>query len=165
MSKSTLDHVLRNNFGVKPFKMLYRQELTDAHVATRAQKCREIIKKMADATLPNLVFTDKKLDIQQMANQKNDRVWTSSSFTEGSIVTRRQNLQSVMAGAAVTETERSPLLFVPSGVKLNSQRYIADILEGCLLPWAKKHFQGVPWSLQQDSAPSHASKITQSWIQ
>ena len=53
--------------------------------------------------------------------------------------------------------------FVPSGVKLNSQRYIADILEGCLLPCVKKHFQGIPWSLLQDSVPSHASKITQSW--
>ena len=30
---------------------------------------------------------------------------------------------------AVTETRRLPLLFVPSGVKLNFQRYIADILE------------------------------------
>ena len=55
-------------------------------------------------------------------------------------------------------------VFVPSGVKLNSQRYTARILEGCLLPWAKKHLQGVPWSLQQDFAPSHASKISQSWI-
>ena len=45
---------------------------------------------------------------------------------------------------------------------MNCQRYITDILEGCLLPWAMKHFQGE--SLQQDSAPSHASKITQSLI-
>ena len=85
--------------------------------------------------------------------------------TGGKIVTRRQNPQPVMVWAAVTETGRSPLLFVPSGVKLNFQRYIADILEGCLLPWAKKHFQGVPWSLQQDSAPSHAAEITCSWTQ
>ena len=70
-----------------------------------------------------------------------------------------------MVWAAVTKTGKPPLLFVPSGVKLNSQRYIADILEGCLLPWAKKHFQGVPWSLQQNSAFSHTSKITKSWIQ
>ena len=54
---------------------------------------------------------------------------------------------------------------VPSGVKLNFQRDIADSLEVCLLPWAKKHFQRVSWFLQQDSAPTHASKICQSWIQ
>ena len=70
-----------------------------------------------------------------------------------------------MVWAAVTETRSYPLLFVPSVVKLNSQRYIAHILEGCLSPWTNKHFEGVPWFLQQNSAPSHISKITQSWIQ
>ena len=140
-------------------------ELTANHVAMRAQKCRKILQEMAEGTLPNLVFTDeKKFDIQQVVSQQNDGVWASSSSTEGRIVTRRQNPQSVIVWTAVTETGRSPLLFMPSGVKLNSQRCMADILEGCLLPWAKKHFQGVSWPLQQDAAPSHASKITQSWI-
>ena len=59
---------------------------------------------------------------------------------------------------------RSPLLFVPTGVKLNSERYISDILEGCLLPWAEQHFKDKPWTLQQYSAPFHGSKFTQSWI-
>ena len=134
---------------------------TDNHVAMRGQKCRKILQKKADGTLLNLVFTDKKrFDIQQVVNQRNDRVWASSSSTERRIVMRRQNPQSVMLWAAVTETGKSPLLFVHSGVKLNSQRYLADILEGCLLFLAKKHFQRVPWFLQQDSAPSHFSKIT-----
>ena len=66
-----------------------------------------------------------------------------------------------MVWVIVTETGRSPLLFVPSGAKLNSQRYIADILKSCLLPWAKTHFQGVPISLQQDSALCNALKIAQ----
>ncbi|KAF2344494.1 hypothetical protein FHG87_024750 [Trinorchestia longiramus] len=39
------------------------------------------------------------------------------------------------------------------------------ILESKLLPWATEHFQGSPWSLQQDSAPSHGSDVTQTWIQ
>ena len=92
-------------------------------------------------TLPNLMLMDeKKFDIQQVVNQQNNRVWASSTSTEGRIVTRRQNSQSVMIWAIVTEAERSPLLFVPTGVKLNCQRYIADILEDCLRLWAKKHF-------------------------
>ena len=62
-----------------------------------------------------------------------------------------------MVWAAVTETERSPLLFVTYGVKLNSQHYIANILQGCLLPWAKKHVQGVPWSLQPLALPKSPS--------
>ena len=166
VSKSTMHQVLRDDLGLKPFKMLHRQELTDRHVAMRAQKCRKFLEDIDEGILPNLVFTDeKKFDIQQVVNHQNDRIWASSSSTEGRIVTRRQNPQSVMVWAAVTATGRSPLLFVPSGVKLNSQRYVTDILEGCLLPWANQHFQGEPWTLQQDSAPSHGSNFTQSWIQ
>ena len=70
-----------------------------------------------------------------------------------------------MIWAAVTPSGRSPLVFVPSGMKLNSERNVSDILESQLLPWADKHFQGLSWSLQQDSAPSDGSKMTQTWIQ
>ena len=61
------------DLGVKPFKMLHRQDLTVNHVAIRIQKCREIPKEMANAMLSDLVFTDKKeFDIQQVVNQQND---------------------------------------------------------------------------------------------
>ena len=75
------------------------------------------------------------------------------------------NLTSVMVWAVVTATGRSPLVFVISGVKLNSQRYISDILEGELLPWVWEHFEGALWTFQQDSASSYGSRITQRWIQ
>ena len=156
-----MHQLLREDFGVKPFKMLRRQELSYRHVAMRAEKCRKLLQDITEGTLPNLVFTDeKKFNIQQAVNQKNDRVWASSSTTEGRIDTRHQNPQSVMVCAAVTASGRSPLLFVPTGVKLNSERY----MESCLLPWAEQHFKDEPWTLQQDSAPSHGSKFTQSWI-
>ena len=48
---------------------------------------------------------------------------------------------------------------------MNSHHYISYILEAELLPLARKHFNGAPWTLQQDSALSHCSKMTQSWIQ
>ena len=70
-----------------------------------------------------------------------------------------------MVWTAVAPSGRSPLVFVPSGVKLNSERYVSDIFESHLLPWADKPFQGLPWSLQQNSAPSHGSKMTQTLIQ
>ncbi|KAF2362297.1 hypothetical protein FHG87_006944 [Trinorchestia longiramus] len=47
---------------------------------------------------------------------------TWNMAVKGRIVTRRQNPQSIMAWAAVTASRRSPLVFVPCGVKLNSER-------------------------------------------
>ena len=100
---------------------------------------------MKDGTVPNLVLTDeKKFDVQQCLNHQNDRVWSRDGSVEGRRVSRRQNPLSVMVWAGITATGRSPLVFVPSGVKLNSQRYISDILEAELLPWARKHFDGAP---------------------
>ena len=115
-----------------------------------------------DGMLPNLVFSDeKKFDVERSVNHQNDRVWGRNASVEG----RRVSPSSFMVWAAVTATGRSPLVFVPFGVKLDSQRYISDILEGELLPWAREHFEGVPWTFQQDSAPSHGLRMTQRWIQ
>ena len=63
-----------------------------------------------------------------------------------------------MVWAAVTTTGRLPLFFVLSEEKLNSHRFICNILEAKLLPWARQHFDGVPWTFQQDSTQSHSSK-------
>ena len=85
--------------------------------------------------VPNLVFTDeKKFDVEQCLNHQKDRVLGRDGSVEGRRVSRRHNPLSVMVWAAITATGRSPLVFVPSGVKLNSQGYISDILEAELLP-------------------------------
>ena len=65
-----------------------------------------------------------------------------------------------MVWAAVTATERFPPVFL-SGAKLNNHRFIfiCNILEAELLPWARQHFDGAPLTFQQDSAPSHGSKM------
>ena len=69
-----------------------------------------------------------------------------------------------MVWAAVTESGRSPLVFVEQGVKLNQENYRNDILVGSLLLWAKEHFKKRPWPIQRDSAPSHEAKKTQEWL-
>ena len=98
--------------------------------------------------------------VEQCVNHQNDHFWGRNVFVEGRRVSRRQNPTSVMVCAAVTATGRVPLVFVPSGVKLNSQRYISDILEGELLPWVREHLEGALCTFQQDSAPSHGSRMS-----
>ncbi|KAF2362988.1 hypothetical protein FHG87_006253 [Trinorchestia longiramus] len=135
VSKTSLYRVLKEDLGKKLSKMMKRHELTEHHERMRAGRSRHVLNEIAQGTLPNLVFTVEKIfDIQHV-------------------------VLPIMVWEAVTDTGRSPLVFVPCGVKLNSERYISLILESKLLPWAKKHFQGSPWSLQQDLAPSTQPKL------
>ena len=157
--------ILKEDLGAYPYNMQKRHELSTTHEHMRLHRCRHILNLLKDGTVPNLVFTDeKKFDVQQCLNHQNDRVRSRDGSVEGRRVSRCLNPLSVIVWAAITATGRSPLVFVPSGVKLNSQHYISDILEAELLPWARKHSDGAPpWTLQ-DFAPSHGSKTTQSWI-
>ena len=79
-------------------------------------------------------------------------------------VTQAQGAALVMVWAVVTESGRSPLVFIEQGVKLNQENYRNDILVGSLLPWAKEHFKKHPWTFQQDSAPLHRDKKMQEWL-
>ena len=68
-----------------------------------------------------------------------------------------------MVWAIVTESGRSPLVFVEQGIKLK-ENYQNDILVSSLLPWAKEHFKKQPWMFQQDLATSHGAKKMQEWL-
>ena len=119
VGKSTRLQLLKEDLGVKPFKMLHRQEISDRRVAMRAEKCRKLLQDIAEGTLPNLVFTDeKKFNIQQAVNQKNDRVWAFSSTTEGRIVTRRQNPQSVIVVGSSDRNREIPAPFCSNGSEI-----------------------------------------------
>ncbi|KAI6660229.1 hypothetical protein LOD99_10465 [Oopsacas minuta] len=49
-------------------------------------------------------------------------------------------------------------------VKINSQTYRELVLEPEIASAGEKLFQNNPWTYQQDSAPAHASKVSQSWF-
>ena len=68
---------------------------------------------------------------------------------------RTQKPASVMIWAGATSTGRTPLVFIPHGVKINQEVYRETILEKVVKPWAHEHFK-------QDSAPpAHKAKMTQ----
>ena len=105
--------------------------------------------------------------IEAQINNQNDRVYAKSSADiEDSVRTvfRRQKPSSLMVWATISKTWNSPLIFVKQGVKINSDRYINDILVPALEEM-KKHFKDQPFTFQQDGAPSHTSRKTQDWCQ
>ena len=50
------------------------------------------------------------------------------------------------------------------GLKVNAKVYL-DVLKSVVIPWCNQVIGGRPWVWQQDSAPAHKSKETQTWLQ
>lgn len=67
-----------------------------------------------------------------------------------------------MVWAGVTWKTKSPLIFVPEGVKVDAAAY-QEMLRTKVLPWASKNL-GQDWTFQQDGAGGHRAYDTQDWI-
>jgi inhibitor of nuclear factor kappa-B kinase subunit alpha len=161
--------ILNKKLKMHPYKIQNVHELTPEKKAVRLQRVKALKQRHASGELDNMVFSDEKLfTVQQSVNKQNDRVWAegrSSIDSDHFRATCTQVPASVMVWAGVTATGRTPLVFVPQGVKINALIYKEKILEGCLKPWADAHFSGRHWQFQQDSAPAHRAKTTQAWLQ
>jgi inhibitor of nuclear factor kappa-B kinase subunit alpha len=168
ISEGSVRTILEKKLDMFPYKIQSVHELTTKKKATRLTRAKALKVRHASGELDNLVFSDEKVfTIQQYVNKQNDRVWATSKSSinaDNFRATHTQGAASVMVWAAITATGRTPLVFVPVGVKINAQEYRQRILEGCLKPWADAHFRGRPWVFQQDSAPAHKARTTQAWL-
>lgn len=169
ISRERMQHILKNELGLKPLKFQKGQDLTPAQKKVRLERAKELLRLAESGELPNLVFSDESpFVIEQYVNKQNDRIYLPARSTENlnlRMATRKQAPPMVMVWAAVTADGRSPLVFIDRGVKINAQNYRENILEGALKPWANKHFGRRPWTFQQDSAPSHKARVNQEWLQ
>ena len=69
-----------------------------------------------------------------------------------------------MVWAGISAVGRTPLIFVPSGVKINSITYCNLILEPVVKNLSENMFNGESFIFQQDGAPAHTSNVTQTWL-
>ena len=135
MSYGTMSTVLRKALKMSPCKHVKKHQLSAHVVDKRLQRCKILLFRIQDGTLPNLVVSDeKKFDVEHHYNTQNDQVWSRNLDEGAHVLTRKQCPASVMVWAAVTESGRSPLFFVDQELVLNQQNYQDDILVGVLLP-------------------------------
>ena len=131
------------------------------------QRRRRVLNNWHSARDSTILFSDEKIfTVAQSANKQNDRMYATNikeANEKGRIIGRRQSDQSVMVWLGICEDGKTELVFIPAGVKINTDIYVTSILEKVVEPFAQQHFNGRPWIYQQDSAPSHRSKRTQDW--
>jgi transposase len=95
-----------------------------------------------------------------------DRGWLLSTSQPQIRLRRQQGGGGVMVWAGIIGSEVVGPFRVREGVKLNSESYCTFLKEN-LLPWLKsknKRFRSTIM-LQQDNAPSHASRYSKAWLE
>ena len=69
-----------------------------------------------------------------------------------------------MVCAGISITGRTPLVFVPSGVKINQKTYQDLILKPIVKDLRNTMFNNALFLFQQDGAPANTAKTTQKWL-
>ena len=125
----------------------------------RKSRSKILLNRLANQGLERVVFSDEKLfTIEEATNTQNDRILakTSSSIPE-------QHSSSVMVWAAISAVGLTPLIFVPSGIKINAATYKELILEPVVKePVSQIMFKNESFLFQQDGTPAHTANTIQS---
>lgn len=113
-----------------------------------------------------MLHTDEKMfNIEQSFNTQNHRNWSEEPIPlEERVVSRQQKPKSVMVWAGVHWTGKTPLIFIPQGVKVNGAAY-RQMLSEKVFPWTQRHFGNQPWTFLQDGASAHKAEETQDLIE
>jgi hypothetical protein len=167
ISDGLLRRIIKEDLGLKPYKKRKVHGLTDAQKEKRLVRSKQLLERHGSSDLEQLVFSDEKLfSVQEKLNSQNTCIYSLSieDIPEHlRTVQRFQSEDKVMVWCAVSKKGKFPLVFVESGVKINAQYYIANILDPILKEHSKVIYSEQHWTFQQDSAPAHKAKITQAW--
>ena len=166
LGRESLRKLVRSDLGLK-----LRERRIEHHLTT-AQKMQGLLRRLAQIPDDKILFSDEKLfTIEESSDRQNDRIlaYSSNSISnELRFIDRVQRPLSIMVWTGVSADSRTNLIFIPRGVRINTETYKEMILEAEIKDPGQKLFNNEPWLFQQDLAelaPAHASKETKSWLQ
>nr|pir hypothetical protein F26H9.3 - Caenorhabditis elegans [Caenorhabditis elegans] len=163
ISQSSLCRMVKNNLKLKAYKKSTCQFLSEAAKIKRKDRAMNLLRRFRNGAHRKVLFTDEKIFcIEQPFNTQNDRVYAKTQ--PNSRVQRTGYPKGIMVFAGITANGKTPLIFVPQGIKVNGNNYL-DMLKTELMPWVKKHFKKTKWTFQQDGAPAHKHKNVQAWCE
>lgn len=158
---TSMHRIVRKRLGMKAFKKNRCHGITDAAKIKREHRCAQLLARFPGQAHRRILFTDEKVfTVQQVLNKQNDRIYGISNPHKS--VSHSLHPTSVMVFAGITYDGKTPLIFVPAGVKIKANNYL-DVLKNEVLPWSKKHFGRKRWVYQQDGAPAHKAGSVQDW--
>ena len=164
ISRTSARRILKDDLGLKAYKVQNEPLLTDEHKEKRIQFANWIRTNFRKESTMKILFSDEKLfDIDGVYNSQNDRIWAASrseADIKGGIRQKRKFPQKVMVWLGVCSKGVSPLVIFENGT-VDHARYIKEVLP-VALRYGNSMF-GNDWTFQQDNATPHTHAKTQEW--
>ena len=127
-------------------------------------RSKSLLKRFATFGLDQVLFSDKKIfTVEEVPNSQNDRILSQSISTihdKFRYVKRVQKPLSVMVWAGVSAVGRTPLVFVPPGVKINALTYQDLILKPFLEDLERIMFNNKPFLSTRSCPRPHCKKYS-----
>ena len=146
---------MHDDLGLKSLKRRKVHMLTKAIREKRLQRSRGLLSRAGPDVVDRILFSDEKLfTIQDVSNPQNDRIISSSvqDIPEHlRFIPRRQKPASVMVWGGISANSRTNLIFVPTGVKINSKTYRELILDTEVKGFGCKNFGNTSWTSHSSS--------------
>ncbi|KAI6646849.1 hypothetical protein LOD99_9118 [Oopsacas minuta] len=99
------------------------QLLSEQNKNKRLQRCKELVSRYKNHAHRDILFSDEKLfTVEQVLNFQNDRILATAKNTlpKSTFQVSRANMPaSVMVWGGITFDGRTPLVFIPQGLKIN----------------------------------------------
>ena len=125
--RESVHTIVKRDLGLFPYKRGKVHFISAAIKQKRLTRSKILRDRFASHGLDQIIFSDEKLfTVEQALNTHNDRILSSYSSTipdEYRLVKRVQKPQSVMVWAGISTKGRTPLVFIPPGVKINAVKY------------------------------------------
>ncbi|UYV75224.1 hypothetical protein LAZ67_12002973 [Cordylochernes scorpioides] len=161
----TIVRTIHEDLGLKSYALRKGQLLTENMKNNRKGKAAALLNNLKHDFFGMLRFfsDEKNFDVDQKVNPRNYR-WICKDPSEIPVVMHTKFPASVMVlGVISSEGDVMPPHFFEKGLRMNADTYI-NVLETVVKPWMDMVAAGRKYVFQQDSAPAHKAKKTQSWL-
>lgn len=164
----TLSRIIKDDLKLGAYRRYTGHTLNRTLMSKRVDRSKKLLARYAGGKHKNILFTDEKIfTIEEHFNKQNDRVYAHSSKEASQVVERVQrghHPASVMVWWGVSYHGVTKLHFCEKGVKTSAKVYQETILNDVVKPLSDTLFLNIPWTFQQDSAPDHKARTTQTWL-